>query len=133
MDIPWCGGIAELLGEREKKKRKGKLVCLSTDLCLAQGAFFSRGRSSVQISVWPKGYLSTDAEALASPHWPNTASAISRIRVKLGYKPDRLLDWPLLGYFLKPLLVVVPIWKHHDSNWVGLSRFALLHPVTGSF
>ena len=40
--------------EREERK-KGKLVCLSNDLCLAQGGFFSRCGSSFQISVCPKG------------------------------------------------------------------------------
>ena len=53
------GGLAEFLAGKN-------IVCLSlpTDLCLAQGAFSDRRRSSTQISVWPKGQSSTDAESL---------------------------------------------------------------------
>ena len=91
---------------------------LCPDLCLSQGAF-KYGRQSPGVFL-PFSFLrSAPLEDTTRPpppppcdtlHWPSTARARAHIKVDLGYNPDRLLDWPPLGYYLKPLLVVGPIW-----------------------
>ena len=135
------------------KKRKKPVLCLSQgaigvwtwklyqNLCLAEVSTEYRRGSSAIFLFFPLFLCSALLEytpPLPVPRLPILAltwpALIVRIRVDLGLQPlSKLLDWPLLGYCLKPLLVVVTIWMHHDINWVRPSRFAPSHPISGSF